>query len=202
MGKTIAIIDHAHCGTTLLASLLQAAGVPMVGNNYKEEKWEDLDIIATLKPDGDKAFGWLVRKRNEQHDVWGFKYAGAWRFMDLMLKHLRNPIFLAIYKDPVSVTYQRFGTKEALMGKVLNTIQQFHEGITGITATGQPVHMLSYHKAVITPALFIEEVLNIVDVDADIDNLIGFIRPNDGGPRKRYPSVKKWTMVQYEESDS
>jgi len=198
--KTVVVLDHAHCGTTMLAGMLEIAGVPMVGSNYKEEKWEDLDIVESLSSGNEKRFARIVKQRNDKYDIWGFKYAGAWRFMDLMVKHLRNPIFLAIYKDPVTVTMRRFGNRHAFMGKVKNTLKQFIEGMNGMLATRQPVYALSYHKAVVAPEQFAQEVMDIVGIEADVDKLARFIQPNRESPRARYPSVKRWVMVRYEES--
>ena len=199
MGKTVIIIDHAHCGTTMLAGLLEMAGVPMVGTNFKEDKWEDLDIIDSLSSGNEHRFARLVRHRNEQHEIWGFKYAGAWKFMDVMLKYLTNPIFLVIYKDPVAVTMRRFATRDVLIGKLKNTFKQFMEGINGILETRQPVHVFSYEKAVVAPREFVQDLLDIIELDADVDNLAKFIQPNPDSPRKRYPSVKKWLKLEYSE---
>ena len=116
---TVAIIDFAHSGTTMLAGICHILGVPMVGADYKPHKMEDLEVARAIRDEG--RFARLVEQRNGQHEAWGFKMAGAWKFPN-SLAHLREPVYLAIYKDPVSVTARRFGLSTT--AKLANTLEQ------------------------------------------------------------------------------
>ena len=198
MDRTIAIITFAHCGTTMLAGVLEILGVPMVGENYHRMKWEDHDIIAALKDENEEQFAALVAERNAQHSTWGFKYPGAWKFMPLLKTYLRNPVYLGIFKDPISVTRRRFGKSEdRFLRKVRNTIRQYKNAIDGIYACGIPIHFFSYQKAIASPYKFVLELIEVAGLDIDEDDerigkAVKYIQPNDLGPRRRYPSVEQW----------
>jgi len=193
--KTIVIIEHAHCGTTMLAGMLEIAGAPMVGDNYKEMKWEDQEVIRAMRS-SEEEFAKVVNKRNQEHDVWGFKSPGAWHQMDLLVKYLRNPIFLAIYKDPVSVSLRRARRRKGnSIRLVLNTVNQYSQSLTGMCNTKQPIYLFSYLKAIIDPDGFVQELLDVTGLEVDRETkerLIAFIQPNKEGPRVHYPEVKSW----------
>lgn len=190
MPSTVAIIDLAHCGTTMLAGVCEILGVPMVGARYKERKWEDQDVIAAIRDR--TAFAQLVARRDAAHERWGFKFAGAWLFADSLVV-LRDPVYLAIYKDPVSVTARRFNA--VTISKLANTLRQMRDSVHGINDAGLDVRWLSYHQAVVTPAAFVVEVAHAIDIPptpAQVDRAVAFIRPNRGGPLAPYPEVAKW----------
>lgn len=190
---TVAIIDFAHSGTTMLAGICEILGVPMIGDNYHEWKWEDHGVIEAIG-DGDNSFASLVNERNNKFDMWGFKYPGAWKFMPMLKSYLRNPVYMAIYKDPVSVTRRRFGTSDArFLRKLLNTARQMQQSINGIRNCGEPVMVFSYHKAIVKPRRFVLDVVETIGVEprvANVETAVKFIQPNTGGPRRRYRDIE------------
>lgn len=193
--RTVAIIDFAHSGSSMVAGICEILGVPMVGDNYDAMKWEDLDVLKALADE--QQFALLVAERNARHSVWGFKRVGAWLFPEA-LAHLRSPVYLAIYKDPVSVTRRRFGASDArLMKKLRNTMHQMMKSINAFYYTfGHPVHTLSYHKAVVTPEAFVQEVAEVIGFGGDKalrDKAAAYIQPNaTGKPRVRYADIESW----------
>ena len=194
MDKTTVIVTFSHCGTTMLAGMLEIFGVPMVGKNYHKMKWEDHDVIEALQ-DEDQ-FAALVAKRNQLWSTWGFKYPGAWNFMPLLKRHLRNPVYLAIFKDPVSVTRRRLGKSNGRFSHTLrSTIRQYRRSMDALYASGETVHYFSYQKAVMSPREFALELVEVVDLpvsDERIDRAVSYIQPNDAEPKRRYPSVEPW----------
>ena len=175
---TVVILGLAHCGTTMVARCLEILGVPMAGGTrYKPDKWEDLGIIKALQDE--HAFATIVETRNTR--TWGFKYPGAWKFAPLLKKYLISPVYLAIYKDPVSVTLRRFGTITA--HKLRNTIRQMEDSIDGIMESGLPVEFLSYKDAIAGPREFVERLADLAGVPVLIERLDAaesYIRPSQG----------------------
>lgn len=192
--KTIAIIDLAHNGTTMLAGILEILGVPMVGGRHHTRKWEDHDIIEGLRRNDTKKFTEEVAKRDAKHKVWGFKCVGAWRYFDVMDQHLTNPVYLAIFKDPVSVTYRRWqGDKNDFVRKVRNTLNQMKESINEIYNSGRPTHLYSYTKAIVVPKMFIRRLVGDIGLEVtegEMDRAAAYIQPNVGYAPKMYPSIK------------
>jgi hypothetical protein len=196
MGRTIAIIDFAHCGTTMLAGVLELLGVPMVVDaDFDQMRGEDPEIIRTLQTD-EEAFRAEVEKRNAKYESWGFKWPGRREYWPLFQECLREPVFLTIWKDPVSVTRRRFGKSNArLLGKLRNTARQMQSAIDTAYKLQMPMTMFSYCKAVQTPGAFIKTVAGLAGVEWTWDQVarIGqYIQPNVAGPRAPYASMREY----------
>jgi len=179
---TVVILDLAHCGTTMVAGVFQLLGVPMVGDRYDAAKWEDLEVIKALQDES--AFAWLVANKP---DLWGFKYPGAWKFAPMLKTHLRDPVYFAIYKEPVSVTMRRFGGA-AGPGRVRDTIQQMEASINGIIESRLPVHFLSYQIAITAPRAFASRLANLAGLSVNksqMDAIARYVQPGAG-----YPSLE------------
>ena len=173
----VGIIDLAHCGTTMTAGVLERIGVPMVLNRGKRSKLEDLDVIEALREDA--TFEQLTKQR--QGITWGFKYPGAWLFAD-RLRMLDEAVFLAIYKDPVSVTQRRFGKIGG--GKLAKTVSWMQRSIDGINESGLPVHWLSYAHAIRYPCEFtgrLGALAGIRPTYGQIDSVLEWMFPKGQG---------------------
>jgi len=156
-------------------------GVPMVGQRYKPDKWEDQDIIGALQDES--AFAWLVANKP---DLWGFKYPGAWKFAPMLKAHLHDAVYFAIYKGPVGVSIRRFGSVNAR--KLQDTIQQMNASIEGIISSGLPVHFLSYEFAITAPRAFAARLATQIGISvskAQMDAIEQYVQPGAG-----YPSLK------------
>ena len=193
---TIAIVAFAHCGTTMLAGICEILGIPMVGDHYTVSKWEDLEVIEILQSGDEQAWADLVAQRNEQHEAWGFKYPGAWQYLPLLQRTLRDPVYLAIWRDAQSVTRRRFGRSQRnWRGKLRNTIRQQRNSMEGIHKARVPVHHLSYLDAVLEPQRFIRHVARLVGkepTEAEVAWIAQYIQPNRGKARAPYPEVEPW----------
>jgi hypothetical protein len=191
VSRTVAIVDFAHSGTTMLAGVLEILGIPMVGPRYRPLKWEDLDVIESLRDE--QRFALLVAQRHKEHAIWGFKYPGAWKFAPLLERYLDDPVYLAIFKEPVSVTGRRFNA--VTLNKLGNTLEQMRLAAEGMRATGWPIHLLSYHRATVAPLAFVTELMQVTGIRTTpgrVDAAVRFIQPNPEGGRRPYPAVEGW----------
>jgi hypothetical protein len=189
---TVAIIAFAHCGTTMVAGICEVLGVPMVGTSYHSVKREDWEVVAALQ---EGRFAELAEQRNAQHEHWGFKFPGAWKYADVLQENLRDPLYLTIWKDPASVARRRFGrSQDRWLRKVANTCQRMRESVDGIRHSGLPVHTLSYCRAVADPAQFVSELAEMIGLHPTIEQLARaqqYIQPV-GWVRNTYPEVEPW----------
>jgi len=180
----------------MVAGILECLGVPMVADNFFGMSWEDSDIVRRLKV-SDEAFKEVVDRRNRKNDIWGFKHPGAHRFLKRMKKILRNPVYLAIWKDPVTVTQRRFGydSERPFILDMQNTCVKMANAMWNIYTAEEEVHMLSYAQALIKPRWFVEEIVRVTELDAtgaEIANAVKFIRPNTTKNwRNPYPQVRR-----------
>jgi len=155
---TVVVLDMAHCGTTMLAGVLERLGVPMTQGGDRGFL-EDAALAESLR--NREAFEALVQERSGQ--TWGFKHNGVWRFAK-WFGCLDNPVYLAIYKDPVSVTRRYHGDVE--IGALYNILLKMDRSMAGIAASNLSVHWLSYLEAVRGPHLFAERIAEICGLSA------------------------------------
>jgi hypothetical protein len=158
---TVVILDCALCGTSMLAGLVHRLGIPMVRDNCRLDKMEDLDIRDALQKEAD--FARLVQERSGAD--WGFKWSELARFAAWFKAYLENPIYLAIYKDPVSIAWRRH--QEINAKTALDSVLRMRDSLTRIIGSGLPVHILSYTEAVTSPLVFVRRLASIIRVDAD-----------------------------------
>jgi hypothetical protein len=196
----VVIVDFAHCGTTMLAGIIHLLGVPMVGHDYNAAKWEDFEISRALQ-NGEAAFAAVARERDATFGNWGFKCPGIWNQIDVLDRVLIEPVYLAIFKDPVSVTLRRFGNDNGRRFRYLNdTMRQMKKAIDGMGATGRDISLFSYSRAVGAPWQFVRKVASVIGAiptAKQAEAAAGFIRPNTGGPRTDYPAVWEY-IAQYD----
>lgn len=195
MTRTVVIIDRIHNGTTMLAGVLVHLGVPMWGENYRVPKLEDTDMIAAIRK-GESYFAQLVAQRNTNHEIWGFKFPPVWRhYMPLLQRQLSDPVYLAIYKDPVSVAQRHANVGQApSLEQVRDEALWTLRNINGMLDRGVHVFPLSYVRAVVRPSEFVELVAEIVGIEPtaeQAERAIEWIQPNKGAPRAPYPRLMR-----------
>ena len=188
---TVAIIDFAHCGTTMVAGVCEILGVPMVNEDYHPVKREDWEVVEALR---EGRFAELAEQRNE-HEHWGFKYPGAWIYADVLRENLRDPLYLTIWKDPASVTRRRFGRSDVRwLHKMINTCRSMAESLDGIKRSGLPVHTLSYYHATTDPVWFVRRMAEMIGIQPSTEQLVRareYIQPATW-VRNTYPEVEPW----------
>lgn len=176
----IGVVDLAHCGTTMTAMVLERIGVPMLFRYGNRKKLEDREVIDALLCG--ETFPALVEHRSGF--TWGFKYPGAWKFAPLLQEYIPDAVYVAIYKDPVSVTYRRFGSIGG--GKLAKTTLWMLDNIEGLNASGLDVHWLSYRDAIVGPCGFVGRLAGLAGVSVtggQMDAALGAIAPPRGDPQ-------------------
>ncbi len=196
METTIVVVAFAHCGTTMTTGVFEALGVPMVGENYLEGNWEDQDAIESIEHGDESSFRELVAKRNAESPVWGFKYTEAYYYMDKLRRNLRNPVYFAIWKDPMSVTQRKYGYGNGLfLLDMQQTCIEMKRAAGIIFQSGEQVNMLSYSQAIAAPHRFVQHLVDISGLtvaSSDIEMAAKTVRPNvTDNWREPYPQVRK-----------
>ena len=97
--RTIVVLGAPRGGTSMVAATLRKLGVMMgekLGHQHEDRSFRRdvplADMVAT------------VRARNASHDVWGWKLPNSVYYVEELLPHLRNPHFVAIFRNPYSIS--------------------------------------------------------------------------------------------------
>ncbi len=180
--KTLLVTGLARSGTSMLAALLQGAGVPM-GDHVYEPINEDAEITQMLRARDLFRLDALIERQNAKAPVWGFKMPDLHHFLQHNeLDRFRNPHLLAIFRDPVAV-----GARNALSEQadgteaVIEAAAAMHSLAQFARASQLPFLFLSYEKALVFPRVFIENVLVFCGLEleeAKRTELLRHVQPN------------------------
>ena len=101
--RTIVVTGVARSGTSLVASVLRAAGLHM-GDRVYDVVHEDAEMLEIVRSRDTKLLRALIQQRNTKHPVWGFKVPNLHAYMRYdELNLFRKPHLIVIFRDPVAV---------------------------------------------------------------------------------------------------
>ena len=99
--RTYAIIGAERGGTSAIAGVARALSLPigkdLEGNN--EDKSISSRAPATLKA--------YIKSRNQEHDVWGWKFPKASGLFPGVFEWMRNPFYIVVTRDPMKTVLSR-----------------------------------------------------------------------------------------------
>jgi|SRR4051812_30658466 hypothetical protein len=160
--RTYAIFGARRGGTSMVAGIVRALGVDLGGAELRrtnEDRRFHPAPLSTLQE--------AVEERNAEADVWGWKYPAAGRYLTELSRSLRNPYYIAVYRDPVSAA--RSQLKRDNESKRRPDRLALHESASSIAINTGLV------LAVGRPALLISNELALTDQEGLIDDLAAFV---------------------------
>lgn len=98
--RTVVVLGIARGGTSMASGVLRGLGIYMgdnLGFNHEDAK---VQRIVNKQQFG--RLGNLARSRDEEHDIWGFKFPEASLVMDRFHPELRNPHYVFVLRHPMS----------------------------------------------------------------------------------------------------
>lgn len=88
-------------GTSPVAGIQRALGLylgPIKGGNNEDDSFHNKSL---------KRMRDTIEERNAAHQVWGFKYPNAGNYLPTLIRSLRNPYFVVVFRDPVATALSR-----------------------------------------------------------------------------------------------
>lgn len=165
--KTVVVLGVARSGTSMVASVLNELGV-FLGNKKDHAVFEDVEIANALEQNKIDVFKELVTKRNKDYNLWGWKRPSSFDHIDLINKHVRNPHFIIVFRDPLAISIRN---KISMNSNVLDTIGQTQERylkiIKFIQKTKHPCLLVSYEKAIAKKLKFIHSLSEFLTIKID-----------------------------------
>lgn len=162
--RTVVIFGLERGGTSGVAGVVRALGVDLGAGTEKNN--EDYRFHEATPEDVRE----LIRQRNEERDLWGFKYPNAGRFLPLVAQDLRHPYYVVVHRDPVSTALSRSRWDGEETERT--TWMALHEaGTLGfanmeyVLAAGAPCLLVSNALAVGRPADLVDELADFIHVD-------------------------------------
>ncbi len=181
-GRTFIISGVARSGTTLVAAVLQEAGL-FLGNVLADVVHEDRELLAILQSGQRPLLADAIRRRNAEHRDWGFKIPNIHAYLrgtDLI--RFRAPHLILIYRDPVAVSvrnaisemFDQFATLAETAAAQLSVVEF-------VRSTDCACLLISYEKALIFADHFVDTLTGFCGLSPDAETrerLIRLVEPN------------------------
>jgi hypothetical protein len=179
--RTYAIFGTRRGGTSMVAGVARALGLDL-GSTGRRRTNEDPQFHSAPLPTLRRA----VEERDSKADVWGWKYPEAGRYIAELSRSLRNPYYIAVYRDPVAAA-QSAVKRDKEVKRRTNRLA-IHESASSIAlntgfllATERPALLVSNERARDDQGGLIDDIAAFLGVDPPSDPLrtkiLEYIKP-------------------------
>lgn len=164
--RTVVVLGVERGGTSMVAGVLRALGVDMgrqAGLNHEDPRF--------LRDD-ETHLRHVIRTRNQDSDLWGFKMPKAVFHLDMLDTTLRNPYYVIVHRNLAAVadSWHQRGA-----GTYLDTIERaltYHVRLVAhCRKTKRPVVMVNYERAAKDPAIMVRELVSFLRLQPDEEHL-------------------------------
>lgn len=184
--KTFIVYGVPRGGTTMVARVVEQLGVPMGKNlplNYEDQDFNFDKMSDQLKADPalmHQALRRAIRKRNQEYQVWGWKYPRAHRYLPAILENIRRPHLICVMRDPVASSFRPLrrksnGSSSGREASALRLMKQHlnwqEQNLDLIHQFGCPALMCSYEKSILQPDDFVRELSGFMGLGSDEVNV-------------------------------
>jgi len=163
--KTVIVLGCYRGGTSMVTAVLKSLGVFM-GTRFGKESGGSNHEDLQFQGKNTETIRSMIKKRNEQNDVWGWKDPGLIFRIGEIEDDLRNPHFITIFRDPYAIALSEFHRNHRPLMEGLKTalghtqaLVMFHE------RTMNPNHLISYEKAMNDKATFVKNLVDFLGLD-------------------------------------
>jgi Sulfotransferase family len=181
---TLVIFGLPRGGTTMVAGLAQRLGIAIgedLGFNLEDPDFDRKPIPHMFR---------TIRRRNAKMAVWGWKFPAAGRYLPRLLKHIRNPRFVVVWRDPLTAAMRSIESiaeqglepdlaSQKTLGAVELMIAMQQKNIEFLKQAGAPALLVSYEKAVRRPQEFVEQFAAFLgrELPKDMTEILAYMTP-------------------------
>ena len=183
--KTFIVFGVPRGGTTMIARVAEKLGVCMGSDlpaNYEDSEFNFDKLSNAIKKDQECLVSTLfavINRRNSMHDVWGWKYPRAHRYLPLIIDKVRNPHLICVMRDPVASSLRPLSRKRMpkegkrhLPARIINQHLMYQQkNIALIDEFKRPTFLCSYEKAILDPPTFVADLSAFIDLRKDESSL-------------------------------
>ena len=178
--KTFIVVGVARGGTSIVAGALHYLGMYM--GNAQSPVYEDLRLSLAYEKQSKEKFESVVADYNTKHRVWAWKRPSTLNGLAKIAKKLRNPHFIFVFRDLLSVANRNvISMKHGIRGSLSSALNDYTKIIKFIEKSGFPAFFVSSEKAVKHKESFIEALCEFCQLQPSQEqraNALSFISPN------------------------
>ena len=197
--QTFLVMGVAKSGTSMTAGLLRMMGVFM-GDHWAqwENNVEDMEFAKHITHGQWAKYEALVKKRDEAHDVWGFKHPTLFTCVKETHYMYRNPKYIIMFRDPYATAMHTIHTpkddpsilERRAKAMIRNAKYQSDMAAWIIERHGRDVLPVSYEKALTKPQVFLDRLIEFggfTPSQRTYKTCLAYLEPNAG-----YKNIKEY----------
>lgn len=182
--STVIVVGVARSGTSMIATCLRALGVFM-GDRIGDAVHEDVEMAEALEQGDQGALKQLIDRRNDQHNIWGFKRPMAFGVIGDYIHMFRSPRFVVTFRDPVAIAKRNELSMNMDFLRALNLARSnIGDLVTFVDELETPAMLVSYEKALLGPSGFVAALADFCGVEADPDTFDLAARSVESAPER------------------
>ncbi|MCA0042074.1 sulfotransferase [Celeribacter litoreus] len=182
--RSIVCLGTPRGGTSMVAGAIAGLGVHM-GTNLPVNVEDDLfnpDVFGSDGPEFIEQVSTEIAHRSAIHDVWGWKYPRASRYLPKVAHLLPSPRLVVVFRDPVPAairTARRNSQANAIRATVAGKLRSELQNLNMCFELGYPTLLVSFEKAQAHPEAFLEDLSAFtgMPVPDNVSPILDFMTP-------------------------
>lgn len=178
--KTIIVLGCARSGTSMVAGVLNRLGIS-VGRRHDDATYEDIDLSLAFESGNFNSAESIINSYNKQHDIWAWKRPGLLDYQHEAAKRVRNPYYIAIFKDVFAISNRNRISMEAdILSNMGNVLQEHAKLLDILKSLNAPCLMLSNEKVLQNKSEAVDAIAEFTGKGntEQRESAIEFITPN------------------------
>lgn len=178
--KTIVVVGVARGGTSIIAGSLSHLGVFM--GNACDPVYEDTRLSLAFEKKTKEKYESVIADYNQQHDTWAWKRPSTLHELTRIAKKLRNPHFIFVFRDLLSVANRnKISMKLGVVGGLEAALDDYKKVLRFLKKSTYPALLVSSEKAVKHKQEFVNALIDfsaLTPTQSQVDKAISFITPD------------------------
>lgn len=171
MTKTFIVAGPPYSGTSLIAGTLMKLGVFMGETFMEPGTYEDADFYQIKTED----IYDLIWKRNQEHNIWGFKYPLAYRYMWNAAPHFKNPYVIFAYRNVCQVN------KKHPKREIFSYLKDHGFWGAFLEIHRFPTIIIDYEKSIQEPEWLVTEICKFGNLNPSYESIVSATNFNTRG---------------------
>jgi hypothetical protein len=200
--KSILICGPSRGGTSFAASVFLRLGVPFSRGGNKREissrKHEHKGLRQAFLARDEAGLRTIAEEFASEFDVWAWKLPAIQQNFDLILRAVKNPHLVCIFKDPAAVAFRKSSASgKEIMEGILSSVEAYRRMVTFVETSKVPAFFISYEKATADLPAFLPHAAHFAGVELRApravarrirDDAANYFSPEPEGDAQREPA--------------
>jgi len=151
--KTVVIVGVQRGGTSMVAGVVRELGVNLgnnLGNNHEDPEFLTKDISKIRE---------VIARRNERHEIWGWKMPHSSEYLVDLLPDIRNPHVIVVFRNLLAMAESQLKRSETDFAKAFQfSWSRLNQVASIVGKLSCPLMLVNYEQAISKPEAFIDEL--------------------------------------------